>query len=263
MKKKYKILLIFGLIIGLFFSVVSILSTINRKRLYRKLAMDSIATVIYDHRVDSCELIMCRENIRINNLKGKYKFSLDYDGIYYANEFSISHYGVQVGWDTTTNDPKRIMMDSAIFARYGRNFYKMIERKGDSIEKARKKVGGFLHLDGSQQDTKEGLTYNIKDKEKLSAYILRELHRAFPHTLMQPPCHPLCLWINILIRKDGTTGCVWFIDRLTPEINNKVVELIEHYPYKWTPGILNGKPVDFRVTMFYMFGEYPYPRRRE
>lgn len=244
------------LLILCFFELPRVFQLIQKNNLIN----DSIADVKQDSLYCDCNKKMAYENIKLGNLTGYYNIS-GFNTVI-IREYAMVNYNVEiVGYnDDTKLMCDKTIMDSVIKVRFGSNFFEMLQNKGDSIVLARKAFDARAKL-GSYTDVSPGLIYNVKDRDKLYAYLSSELKRSFPNSLIQPPCHPFRLQFSVLVRKDGSIGDLQITKKLTSNINERLAELIKSYPYKWIPAKIEGNIVEFRHEMYLFFGEgNPYKK---
>jgi hypothetical protein len=194
-----------------------------------------------------CEKAIARESIRRGNIVVS-----DRGGPYF-NDIVFKYYGLY-----TSPMPKYIkkIMDSALFKKYGNDFYIKMLRKSDSLVKKKPDFYYIKDLDGYYiVDTHEP-EYKCGDILTAYKYIEDSLFKLKLLPLKQNKCCPYDLIVDAIITKKGKLTKVRVLKKLNPQMDSAVVSLLKSLPCDWIPANDGeGNNHNFRKKFYFFFDE--------
>jgi len=247
---KYGFISILIVLIGGFF-IFKYLNVFNSPLLNRGNGTDSLAIKIHDSIDCECSKVKARKNLELGNIIAYYNAQNPY-----FEELAFRDYGIYV--QPIVNSAERTcaiaVMDSAIFDRYGDNFFKNLEKKADSINTLKPWKG--ISLDGYNLYSDKEIRYKCGD---LNTIIVDTLTKKGILPLEQNECIPGELIIDFVITEKGELHNIRILKRLNTKIDNIVVSLLKELPCGWESAEKNGEKVSYRKRMYFFFGKQPAP----
>jgi len=212
---------------------------------------DSLAIKMQDSIDCECSKIKARKNLELGNVIAYYNAQNPY-----FEELAFRDYGIYV--QPIVNNAKRtcaiLVMDSAIFVKYGDNIFKNLEKKADSINELKPWKG--ISLDGFNLYSDKEIIYKCGD---INTIIVDTLTKKGILPLEQNECNPGELIIDFVITEKGELYNIRILKRLNTKIDNTVVDLLKKLPCEWEPAEKNEEKVSYRKRMYFFFGIQPAP----
>jgi len=174
------------------------------------------------------------------------------------DEFAYKKYGVYLCHTLILDEDKekvaKSIMDSVIFEKYGQNFYIKLLQEFDKIENT---IPQNKTIDGYYLTVKQ----DYDDIAITRKYILNQLKERKLIPLNQNPFYPRVLRINFIVSKKGLIKNPQVLLKYNQKIDSTVVILLKELPFKWTPGTIEGKIVEFQQQIVFEFGVDPFYRK--
>ena len=142
------------------------------------------------------------------------------------------------------------LMDSAIFKKFGKDFYKKIEHKSDSLYSIYKCL--YLDLNNNYYSA-ETNPINKYINKTIYQYVIDSLKKINLDHLSKKECIPNKLQINVVISIYGDIKDVDVIRSVNPEIDSVVYNIIKTIPGKWIPAKFKGENVNFKYELIIYF----------
>lgn len=238
-KKISKYIFVVSLIVLSYFTFKYVNVQIRKARDER----DRLAINKFDSLDCECSKVRARKNIKLGNLMVIYNPKNPY-----LEELAFNDYGIYVqpyGFRTCGDE----IMDSVIYKRYGKDFFKNLEKKADSIKliKPWKGISLDVYFD------KRGI-YKCKDIYKLIKDSLTE-KGLLP--VEQNKCLPGELVIDFVITEEGKLTNFRRLIKFDSIIDTCVINLLKKAPCQWEPAEDGGKKVSCRKQLYFSFRESP------
>lgn len=248
MKFKVKLKLLAKLLAKLLLLIVIIvfifIITLILIREYRIISRDAVLQKIRIQDSLDCE---CEYNkVRISIQRGN--LIAHYHGEPFLKDILMKRYNISAEY---MKDDYSRMMDSAIFSKYGEDFYDRILKEIDSLYVLRNKY--YLDIDGNYLQTEFDPIYKCGGYNELRKYILYQLllKRIIP--LKQPLCYPDRMTVDAIITKDGKLENPRILQKINPLIDSAVLNLFQELPCGWIPAKDGGVFVNYKIEFYFSF----------
>lgn len=243
MKNIGKIILILFTIALLGYLIIAVVLFVNQEKLRVDANKQQLAAI----HEDSLKCI-CNKKIAREYLKRDFLIAHN-SGEPYFKDIVLHDFNL---YSAPISKDIREIMDSALFAKYGKDFYKRIRKKSDSLYKINSNI--FIDFDGYHTAALKEPRYKCGDVNGYYNYIEDRLISLNLLPLKQDPCLPNELVIDAVITKTGKLIKVRVLKGINPIIDRKVVCLLNDLPCNWIPAYADEEEiVDFRKTFYFFF----------
>jgi len=196
---------------------------------------------IFNDSLRICKYV--REEMQEQLLRGNIYWFKDFNNFVHAEEYLNINYGIVLFPINKRYHCAIKMLDSIIAQKYGNEFYQNIEKE---ILVRYKDIPDHLNIDKCYYFAEESPEYPGGIDSLYS-----DIYRKIPFMTCQniDLRYGSTIIINFVIETDGEIKRAKVFQKLCPDIDNKVIEVIKNLPKKWKPAIFEKKRVPYLMNL--------------